>query len=424
MDAADGSGRRPRERSMTGRDPSRVAAGLVPVTRMRSRDAGEQGRASSPLELLFDLTFVAAISSAVFQLAQGIGDGHAGVAIGPFLMVFFAIWWAWLNFTWFASAYDTDDVPYRLLTMLQMGGVLVLASGVPQVFERGDLTIGTIGYAIMRFAMVAQWLRAAASDPESRVTALRYAVGISLVQALWITKLFVTAGASQPVQTMVFVTLAVLEMLVPLWAERRGTQWHPHHIAERYGLFTIILLGESVLASTVAVQAAVATGAPSGELVLVAASGLALLFGLWWLYFLEPAHEGLERNRNRAFVWSYGHYALFAALAAVGAALEVSVTSMGPGTGVATITAGYAVAIPVAVFLVLLWALNRPLAGPTVVPPLVSLGGAVLVLGMPLAAQNASPGVALLLIAATVALAVALTVAHRWTRSTEHPAGS
>ncbi|MCU1446909.1 low temperature requirement protein A [Cryobacterium sp.] len=113
--------------------------------RMTARNTAESHRAASPLELLFDLTFVVAVAQLVVQLAHGIEGGHGAEAVGPFLMVFFAIWWAWMNFTWFASAYDTDDVPDRLLTMLQMGGVLVLAAGVPAAFDDQDFRAITLG---------------------------------------------------------------------------------------------------------------------------------------------------------------------------------------------------------------------------------------------------------------------------------------
>src|SRR5688500_3700331 len=133
--------------------------------RMRERPTDEPHRASSPLELLFDLTFVVAVASITAQLAHGIAAGHGLEEVTPFLQVFFAIWWAWMNFTWFASSFDTDDVPYRLLTMVQMAGVLVLAAGVPAALEHGDYRAVTIGYAIMRAGLVACWLRAAIEDP-------------------------------------------------------------------------------------------------------------------------------------------------------------------------------------------------------------------------------------------------------------------
>jgi low temperature requirement protein LtrA len=88
---------------------------------MTARTVDEPHRASTQLELLFDLTFVVAVAAVVKQLGHGVAEGHAGEVVVPFLLVFFAIWWAWMNFTWFASSYDTDDVPYRLLTLLQMG---------------------------------------------------------------------------------------------------------------------------------------------------------------------------------------------------------------------------------------------------------------------------------------------------------------
>jgi low temperature requirement protein LtrA len=392
----------------------RAGRSIVPVLRMRGRSIDERGRVSTPLELLFDLTFVVAVASIVAQLAHAVAEDHIATALPNFLMVFFAIWWAWLNFTWFASAYDTDDVPYRLLTMLQMGGVLVLAAGVPGAFDAAEWGLVTLGYFIMRLAMVAQWLRAAAQDPEGRRTALGYAIGISVVQALWIIRLFVGSEWPFPVQVAVFALLALCEMAVPLIAELpRRIAWHPHHVAERYSLFTIILLGESVAASSSAVQGVISAGSATGEFVLVAASGLALLFGLWWVYFLEPAHEGLERKRSWSYFWGYGHYLLFASLAALGAGLEVSVESIGHHLEAPPTVVGYAVAVPVAVFLVLMWVLYRPLTGPTVIPPALGLGAAAALLLLPLAAPAVSLGVVVLLIALVVAVVIGVTVMLR-----------
>src|SRR6266496_881773 len=114
---------------------------------MTARPIDEAHRTASPLELLFDLTFVVAVAAVTAELAHSIAEGHAGVL--PFLQVFFAIWWAWMNFTWFASSYDTDDVPYRLLAMVQMARVLVLAAGVPPAAEHSDYRAVGVGYLIM-----------------------------------------------------------------------------------------------------------------------------------------------------------------------------------------------------------------------------------------------------------------------------------
>src|SRR2546427_12073947 len=152
------------------------------VRRMSGRDPAEAHRAHTPLELLFDLTFVVAVARAGIELHHALAQGDVGHALAGYAAVFFGLWWAWVNFTWFASAYDTDDVPYRLLTLLQMAGVLVLAAGIPIVFEKHDFVVPVIGYVMMRVAMIIQWLRAARGHPEGRPAAVRYAIGIGLAQ--------------------------------------------------------------------------------------------------------------------------------------------------------------------------------------------------------------------------------------------------
>ena len=369
-------------------------------TRMAARDITESHRASSPLELLFDLTFVVAVAQIAIQLATRIADGHPGEAIGPFLSVFFAIWWAWNQFTWLASAYDTDDALYRVCTMVQMAGVLVLAAGVPTAFA-GDFLYVTIGYLIMRVGLVGILARAMYEDPATRAVSGRYLVGIVVVQAGWLLSLLFVPPE---LKGIAFIVLATSELLVAPWASRAGDlAWHPHHIAERYGLFTIILLGESVLASTSAVQLGIEAGV-TGELVVIALLGLILLFVIWWLYFSQPAGEGLVRHRRRSYIWGYGHYGIFASLAAIGAGLEVAVESAVHHIDASPLLVSYAVAIPLAIVLVLIWALHAPLVDEVVIHPVSTVVSAVLVLLTPLLAP-------ILGVAVTLAMIVAVVVA-------------
>lgn len=271
----------------------------MPVMTARSRT--EKHRASTPLELFFDLCFVVAVAQAGARLVHAVAEGHALTGIGSYAAVFFAIWWAWVNFSWFASAYDTDDPLYRVVTLVQITGVLVLAAGVPRAFDAGDWTVVVIGYVVMRLALTSQWLRAAhcTQDGERRV-ALRYAVGISVVQLGWIAMLLVPAE-SRGARTAAFVVLVLAELSVPALAERdRSTSWHPHHIGERYGLFTIIVLGETIAAATVAVQEAVYEQDALGELLPIAAGGLLIVFSAWWIYFAVPIHDYLRGSRKRS----------------------------------------------------------------------------------------------------------------------------
>jgi low temperature requirement protein LtrA len=271
--------------------------------------------------------------------------------------VFFAIWWAWMNFTWFASAYDTDDIAYRLTTLVQIAGALILAAGVPEAMDGGNFAVITVGYVVMRLAMVTQWLRAAGSDPPHRRSALRYAVGIAVLQVGWVLRLFLPEGPGYAG----FLVLVAAELAIPVWAERAApTTWHPRHIAERYGLFTLIVLGECVLASTLAIQTALEEDAALADLATTAAGGLLTVFGMWWLYFAKESHEFLTSLRV-GIIWGYGHYLVFASAAAVGAGLAVNVDYLTDHAAIGARAAAAAFTIPVALFLLAVWVLQvRP----------------------------------------------------------------
>ncbi len=323
---------------------------------MTARSPHEAHRAATPLELFFDLVFVVAIAQAASSLHHAVSEAHVAHGLAGYLMVFFAIWWAWINFTWFASAYDCDDVPYRLMVFVQMTGALIIAAGVPAMFEGHGSTTVTLGYVVMRSAVVAQWLRAASADPLRRKTAHRYALGISTLQIAWLGLLFLP-----DVWLAGFLILVVFEVLVPVWAERAApTPWHPHHIAERYGLLTLIVLGESILAAMIAVQSALAGGERLAALAPTIVGGLLVVCSMWWVYFDRPVHD-LLTNFRKVFLWGYGHYAVFASAAAVGAGLAVNVDYVTGHSKISAVVAGYAVAIPAAAYLSCLWLLHdRP----------------------------------------------------------------
>ena len=330
----------------------------IGLRRMTARDTTEPHRVATPLELLFDLVFVVAVSQASQNLHHLISDDHVGQGVLSYLMVFFAIWWAWMNFTWFASAFDTDDWLYRVMTIVQMAGVLVLAAGVHAAMVDFDYLIVTWGYVIMRLAMVAQWLRAAASDPEARPTAVRFAVGITIVQALWLARVYLL---DDQWQLWTFFALVAAELAVPVWAEaRRRTSWHPHHIAERFGLFTLLLLGESLLASANATIDALGEGEHIPELLGLAACGLVVTAGMWWLYFAREQHGRLGSLRS-GFTFGYLHYVIFAAAGAVSAGVEVEIDAITGHTEVSHEVAGLALTLPIALFVLSAWAiLLRP----------------------------------------------------------------
>src|SRR4051794_32139384 len=162
------------------------------VVRMSGRDPHEDGRAATPLELLFDLTFVIAFGAAANELAHFLADDHVWDGVVGFAFATFAVSWAWINFTWFASAYDTDDWIYRLTTMVQMVGVLILALGLPDMFEslleddHLDNRVMVLGYVVMRVPMVLQWLRAGRQDPRRAAVCRVFVATLLVSQAAWV----------------------------------------------------------------------------------------------------------------------------------------------------------------------------------------------------------------------------------------------
>ncbi|MCX5377865.1 low temperature requirement protein A [Streptomyces sp. NBC_00091] len=324
----------------------------VPMT-ARSRDEGH--RTATSLELFFDLCFVVAIAQAGARLVHALAEGHPGSGVVGYSFVFFGVWWAWMNFTWFASAYDCDDVPYRIATLVQIAGVLVYAAGVSRAFDQNDWTVAVIGYLIMRVALTAQWWRAAAGESgEARSAALKYAAGLVVCQAGWVALLF----APDAWKRWLFLVLVVAELMVPVLAERgHQTPWHAHHIVERYGLFTIIVLGETIAASTVAVKSALDEHEALGDLLPIAAGGLLIVFAAWWIYFAVPMHERLTSNRE-AIPWGYGHLLIFASGAAIGAGIEVAVEHAVGKAHISQLAANAAVTVPAAVFLLMVWLLH------------------------------------------------------------------
>jgi low temperature requirement protein LtrA len=275
--------------------------------------------------------------------------------------------WAWLNYTWFASAYDTDDWVFRLATMVQMVGVIVISLGLPQLFEsidHGDtldLDVVVAGYVIMRVALIFLWWQVSRQDPGHRDTARSYMTSVGIAQVGWIA----LAIADLPIATTIafYVVLIALELVGPFLAERKGrTPWHPHHIAERYGLLVIITLGEVILGTVAALNAVVHGEAGwTVDAALLAVAGVGLAFGCWWMYFALPWAEPLVRHRERGWRFGYGHLVMFGSLAAMGGGLHVAAYGLEGEAKIASTAIVLSVVIPVAIYVLMLYAVYSAL---------------------------------------------------------------
>jgi low temperature requirement protein LtrA len=392
--------------------------------RLVGRDPDEAHRTATPLELLFDLTFVVAFGIAAEQLAHYLVEGTIWSSILAFSFATFAVAWAWINYSWFASAYDTDDWLFRLATMVQMVGVIVLALGLEPAFSSitgGDTLdngVMVAGYVVMRVPMVFLWAQVARDDPQRRGAAAAYIWTISVAQVVWVA----LAIADLPIGTTFAIALALilLEMSGPWIAERRrgGTPWHPHHIAERYGLLVIITLGEGIL-GTVASIGAVVHGSSGWTVTaaVVTIAGVGLIFATWWTYFAIPWAEVLGLHRERSFVWGYGHIVVFGALAAIGAGLDVAASYLEHETELTLVGTVASTAVPVAVYVLALYGLYASFTHH--LDPfhltLLAASAAVLLLSVGLAALGVSVAICLLVLMLTPIVTVLgyETLGHR-----------
>ncbi|GAA1481137.1 low temperature requirement protein A [Gordonia sinesedis] len=326
------------------------------LTRMTGRDPRERGRSATNLELFYDLVFVVAFSTAGAQVAQQLAAGQYQAAVLGYVFCTFAAIWAWMNFAWFASAFEIDDWFFRLVTLVQMIGVSIIALGMPEVFtslvhhEHVNNRVLVIGYIVMRIGMIAQWLRAAVQSPEHRRACLIYATMTVLAQIGWVAVLI---ADMRPYATLFGVLGCIaIELLGPILAEctTGGTPWHPHHIAERYSLLTIITLGEGVVGTVAVLGALIETQGWSWDTGILGLAAMTTTFAMWWMYFGVPVGDALHHDRGKGLWWGYSHVGIFIGAAAVGAGLHVGAlwiegeAKIGPGQVVATL------AIPLGVY--------------------------------------------------------------------------
>lgn len=324
---------------------------------MRGRDPDDPDRSTAPLELLYDLTYVIAFAAAAEQLAHHLVSGAALPAVGAYLFAIFAVTWAWLNYTWMTSAYQNDDALFRVATITQMIGVVVLNFGLPATFEaveEGHSPLNPlviIGYVVMRVPLILLWLRATREDDDHRQICRAYAIAIAAAQAAWI----VVAVVPLPFPAVVvgLIVLAVAEMVAPIVLEHRfgNAPWNAGHLAERFGLLTLITLGEVIAATTVTVGALVEESGWSVAAVMIVASGLVIASALWWAYFQIPSRAILTRWPDRVFGWRYANLPMFGAIAGVGAGLRVAASAV-EDESLSLFRVALCLAVPVAIALI------------------------------------------------------------------------
>jgi low temperature requirement protein LtrA len=289
-----------------------------PRLRTRGRDVEEQRRATW-LELFFDLVFVAAVS----QLANALAANPTPARFFEFLGLFLPVWWAWMGFTFYANRFDTDDLVYRLLMLAAMFGVAVLATTIPSVFH-GATEGFPLAYIGVRLVLVALYARASRHVPEARTLTRTLLTLFSLAILVWAVSL----AFERPWAYVVWGIALAIELAAPIrgWRSIRDAPVDQRHLPERFGLLTLIVLGESVLAvvlgvSKVSWDAGSAAAAVAGFLVAAA---------IWWLYF-DFLDEGALTARGifGGLTYVYMNYFVVTGLAALGAGVKLAILASG-----------------------------------------------------------------------------------------------
>ncbi|GAA2066464.1 low temperature requirement protein A [Catenulispora yoronensis] len=366
---------------------------------LAGRDPQEQYRSSTPLELLYDLVFVVAFATAAEQAAHYLVERHVGTALAGFLTAVTAIVVAWTDYSWFTSAFDNDDWVFRIATMVQMVGVVVVSLGVEDMFasvDAGgavDVKVMALGYIVMRLSMVSLWWRAHRDAPEA-VMARVHITSIGVAQLGWT----VLAFAGLPLSTFVLTGsgFLLLDVFGPWLAERKKpTPWHARHIAERYGLIILVTFGEGVFGTVAALNALVhAQHGWTADAVLLAVSGIGLTFGMWWMYFAAPWGEVLERHRERSAVWSVNHFLLLSATAATGAGLHAAASLLQGQSTLGRAGTVAAVAVPIAVYVGAVYTLGWVFLRKTDSVHCLLLAGTAVVLALAVALAAGGVGIA------------------------------
>ena len=286
------------------------------MVRLWSHDAPDDRRVTW-MELFFDLVFVAAVA----QVGTPLATDYSFQGLGRYAFLLLVIWWAWSGHAVYSTRFDPDDRLQRVLTLLQMIAVIFMAANAEQGLDSVSSAGFAAAYAVMRAILVLQYLRAAGVPSVRHLTRL-HARGIGISAGVWLLSAFVPIPARYVLWSLAFA----IDVVTVVRASRYLEDFPPHavHLPERYGLFTLILLGESIVAIMKGIQAQPDWTVPAAT---AAFGGIGAIFLVWWCYFelaQATAHRRIRSRRDvRAFeIWSHAHVPLYLGLVLASVGIE------------------------------------------------------------------------------------------------------
>jgi low temperature requirement protein LtrA len=286
----------------------------------------DDGRRVTWVELFFDLVFVAVVAQVGAPLAEHYSPG----AVGRYAFLLFVTWWAWHGFAVYATRFHGSDAFQRATALLQMVAAIFMAANGEGELASASSAGFAAAYALMRLILVGEYLRASTLPPARRL-ALEHAAGYGIAALLWLASALVPV----PARFALWGLALAVDVGTAVLTSRHATALPPHaaHLPERFGLFTLILLGESMVAIVAGIQQqsdwSIAAAVP-------AFAGIALVFAVWWGYF-QGAAGAADRPvatpaQKRGFeVWSYAHMPLYLGVGVIGVGIEHIVAAGGIG---------------------------------------------------------------------------------------------
>ena len=279
-------------------------------------------RHSSWLENFYDLVF----AIIVLQLSINLNLDVSVNGFLSFVALFIPVCWLWIGVAFYATRFGTDDMTHRFLTLLQIGACAFMAVNIPEGLGKNS-GLFALSYAATRAILVIEYIRAGKHVPEARSLTNRYSIGFSISAVIW----FVSAFVPPPFRFILWIIGMIIDICTPLlFTKRFSTQFAPHtqHLPERFGSFTIIVLGIAILG----VVNGIATHEWTIYSMISAALGLGIAFSLWWIYFdtVDGSEiRALQENKKLGVyvTWLYIHFPLIIGFTALGVGVEHIVLS-------------------------------------------------------------------------------------------------
>lgn len=261
------------------------------------------------LELFFDLVFVAVMRELAHYLSA-----HISLAgVGCFILLSLPVWWIWVGATYYNERFETEGLESRVFTFIKMLPVAGLAVFIHHGL--GKTSVGfALSYAAAHAVVTYLWWRGGYHERNFRPTSKRLVIGYSISIGLFVISAFVPP----PGRFILWGIGLTVDLLTPLFTIKQQAalpKLSTSKLPERFGLFVMIVLGESVIG--------VVEGVSKNEnLSLLTAFtgllGMTLVFGFWWVYFDFIARRPFKQTMGYSFAWAYLHMPLVIAITATG----------------------------------------------------------------------------------------------------------